>query len=257
MFRKRQVLLLLTLWGFSSYSFTMIASQPARYTKDLVAIRIIDNPCDNIDMTAQDVEDLVRRSMGQYWNSVETSRLRFNTGPRVEIGGSATLNEMVSAISENEIVIGCSDDPTLFNATNILAKGTMTVTAPVRGVVAINNIVGSQFSQLSEMNRMATIAHELGHAIGIGHSSHEHALMYYAITTAIKQEFLAQDDADALTYLYPNDNDPVGLLGACSTIRDISDNDRIFNALISVLLVLAFYFSLPLFRIYQRRFSRV
>ena len=45
------------------------------------------------------------------------------------------------------------------------------------------------------------LAHEIGHAFGLGHTSISDALMFYA--TMDKRVALGQDDIDGMTYLYP------------------------------------------------------
>lgn len=218
-------------------AFTLTSSSPPRYATNNVEIRIANNDCTNIGITAQGLMDMVNIAVGQYWNAVPTSRIRFSAGSFVDVATDASLTDMVSAINENQIIIACSEDTSLFEATNILAVGTITTSSPARGVVAINNISGSQFADLSELNQKATVAHEFGHAIGIGHSTHEYALMYYALSEAIKQDALARDDADAITYLYPKDSSVPFVLGACGQIEDPSNPNFWFNIVFALLIV--------------------
>jgi len=61
------------------------------------------------------------------------------------------------------------------------------------------------------------LAHELGHALGIGHSRHREALMYPAIMgAAATRTQLGRDDKEALCTIYPSD---VRLLTASSGIE--------------------------------------
>jgi predicted Zn-dependent protease len=60
----------------------------------------------------------------------------------------------------------------------------------------VANIIG--LSNLLEV----VLAHEVGHAVGLGHSSDVNALMYFDASS--KTELgLARDDVDGITYLYP------------------------------------------------------
>jgi hypothetical protein len=62
------------------------------------------------------------------------------------------------------------------------------------------------------------LAHELGHAIGIGHSDKSYALMYYQTNSSDIQYYLSEDDADAATFLYPDDPQLLGLGGNCGAV---------------------------------------
>ncbi len=46
------------------------------------------------------------------------------------------------------------------------------------------------------------LTHEIGHVVGIGHSSDTNSLMYFQ-TGAGRENVLVKDDIDAVTYLYP------------------------------------------------------
>src|SRR5690606_21495045 len=68
------------------------------------------------------------------------------------------------------------------------------------------------------------IAHEIGHAIGLGHAedNQKEALMYFRLVNQRKE--LGQDDIDGVSFLYPMHVDAFGLLeggllGGCGTIQ--------------------------------------
>ncbi len=78
---------------------------------------------------------------------------------------------------------------------------------------------GAEISQL-ELGQLAiTLTHEMGHALGLGHSSDRSALMYYSIsdkTAAV----LTEDDMDGLAFLYPKNDfnrEPMG--ASCGAIH--------------------------------------
>lgn len=70
----------------------------------------------------------------------------------------------------------------------------------------------------------ALIAHEMGHVLGLGHSQDPAALMYYSISRT--SLYIAQDDIDGISYLYPRDelssDSPMG----CGTISGPSQGPK-------------------------------
>ena len=87
----------------------------------------------------------------------------------------------------------------------------------------------NSFNSKSRGEQVAIIAHEIGHAIGLGHSQFDHNLMYYqSIST---RERLGWDDIDGVTYLYPTEQP----IGGCGVIEDISKNNFLMSFLIGIL----------------------
>jgi hypothetical protein len=69
----------------------------------------------------------------------------------------------------------------------------------------------------------SVIAHEMGHMMGIGHSTDTKALMYPSIDPNTKTRFsLAKDDADAMIWIYPRSEFQGGIFG-CGTIENINN----------------------------------
>lgn len=209
-------LILTFLFISNASAFTLLFRNPPRYSDEIV-IRPGDSDCPNAGLTAAQLKDFIQRSVDDYWNSVPTARVKFRVGDSVTIPASSTTTQMRALGANGEIVVGCSDDATTFPNGSTLAKGGMSASS-ASGVVAINDTAATQFDEVDELARVSTFAHELGHAIGIGHSRVEYSLMYYSVVAGVVNEYLTEDDADAITYLYPNEKELGGLGGACGSV---------------------------------------
>jgi hypothetical protein len=112
-----------------------------------------------------------------------------------------------------------------FHLPKNFGTGVIAVTVPnnfsgkkIAGAVILINDSGT-FGNLSRNDQIAVLAHEMGHALGLGHSEDDAALMYYR--TIDLRSNLGQDDIDGISYLYPMHVDAFGLFGGfCGTISD-------------------------------------
>ena len=192
------------------------------------------------DGTIYEFQGLIKPAIDEYWNTVPTSALRLKDGgfssPVANISSgilcSPTDETCISNAGSSlipkvkDIVIACSNESDNFGGNNVLA-----VTIPnsfsgkkiTGAVILINNFASSPnyFARLSYKDKVAVIAHEIGHAIGLGHSDDKEALMYYR--TVNQRKKLGQDDVDGVSFLYPMHVDAFGLLkggllGGCGTI---------------------------------------
>ncbi|MBT3235739.1 MAG: matrixin family metalloprotease [Bdellovibrionales bacterium] len=214
------------LLSFNLYGFTLTSSDPLRYSapNDQITIRISDQDCINAGMTSAQLRSFAEEALAQYWNTVTSSRVTFVVGDYISVDTSTTIANMAS--SADEIVVGCSDSAAIFDNPAILASAIMDDSSfPPKGVVAINDIATTLFPTQTDLNKKATFAHEFGHTIGIGHSRIDYSLMYFQISSAILQEQLAEDDVDAITYLYPVEKQWGLPIGSCGTIALLSGDD--------------------------------
>jgi hypothetical protein len=110
----------------------------------------------------------------------------------------------VIAVASN-ILITCNNE----SVNNFPSNSILAVTLPnnisgkyiTGSLIMINDRAGNQFAGKSRDEKISIIAHELGHAFGLGHSPVKDSLMYYS--TISMRKSLGQDDIDGITYLYP------------------------------------------------------
>jgi hypothetical protein len=154
------------------------------------------------------------------WNSVPNAAITLDAGPEtttnfaeIQAGSAPDIPAIIcvsdmAAVGLNGNVIAGAAFGQRLDPSGALNYGGLALNVDPTGV--------SNISNLDEGTAIAVIAHELGHVLGIGHSTDTKALMYYDGSKR-KSATLHQDDVDALVYLYPrNEFDSDDLLGGCA-----------------------------------------
>lgn len=225
-----------------SHAYTLNNNFGASFKSNQVKVYIDGGTvCSLNAMTVNELESLVSPAIDKFWNKVPTSNLELEAAgfsdpvPTMNNGrlcsptdaaciaaGAADVNGLIPPIKE--IVIACNNNPSNFGSSNVIA-----VTVPnnfggkkiTGAVILINENPSATFGELSRADQIAVLAHEIGHAIGLGHSEDNSALMFYR-TVSLRRS-LGQDDIDGVSYLYPRKIDMGGLLGGCGTITQINN----------------------------------
>ena len=191
--------------------------------------------CASAGLTVYELRDLIAPAINKFWNRVPTSSLRLKDGGFSEPSTNINTGRLCAPTDDaciaaappgtvigpvKEIIIACNNNALNFGGANVLA-----VTIPnnfsgksIAGAIIIINESSTIFSTLSKSDKIGVIAHEIGHAIGLGHTDNKAALMYFK--TVDQRKALGEDDIRGVSYLYPMHIDGFGLLGGCGTIQN-------------------------------------
>lgn len=198
------------------WAFTLVQSNSPKFPVDDVSIEFSADSCTNTGVSIQEWRDIAEEAINRYWNTVSSSALRLKiSGFSTATIAADIYSEAIAKAQNNSILIGCSTNATIFTTTTNVASGRLNWNDPKQAVVLINNISGSAAALMDREKKIILIAHELGHALGLGHATLTDALMYYDSTNQTLK-YLHKDDIDGITYLYPH-HSPV----SCSSIEDL------------------------------------
>ena len=162
------------------------------------------------------------------WNGVSTARLS------LELSGDTTL-DATAAASLSPVTgiapIACFTsapggvDPAsvLGYSSSLYNSATLEI---VQSYVVLNSVSGAaaNVNRLEAGELAATIAHEMGHSVGLGHTQDTNALMYFqALRDSPRLGF---DDVDGYTFLYPRSEIVFGGFMGCGMLALIGSKDR-------------------------------
>lgn len=222
--------------GLKANAFTLNNSSGASFIEDSIRIsvaRTTSYSCSEIGLTENEILDLAVEAANKFWNTVPSSRLQLQRGSVVEksddfyTGSICTSN--TSNCTPNEtlkvssgIIIACNNNSSNFSNSPSVVGVTVPNNITSEGIqgslILINDTSANEFSNLNHFEKVAVIAHEIGHAIGLGHSPSNSALMYY--TGVSNRNALAWDDIDGITWLYPQAQPDLG----CGSVKFIENS---------------------------------
>jgi len=104
------------------------------------------------------------------------------------------------------------------------------------------NAQGGAAANIANLSRgqvELTLAHEMGHALGLGHSKQSEALMYYSLGSK-EQAILTEDDIDGIIHIYPRNEFSGGILGCSAAKRPLGGKGLEGGAIFLVISVVQF-----------------
>ena len=249
------LLFVLMLFGQQALGFSLNNNTGKGFSSNEIDVYIADTDCSGAGFTTERYKALVSSAVKRFWNNVPTSALFLDVkGIRsdIDIDGDdhdAALNK----VPRNSILAGCNDSADQFSNASILGSAKMKCSGSTcYAVLILNAHPNSSLPDKDEGVIEDIIAHELGHAFGLGHSKLKPSLMYYSVSGKF-QKWLGQDDIDGVSYLYPHDSEVdilgMSLLGNCGSINMNGDNQHGFfkSVLIGLILILLLGFFRKLF----------
>lgn len=243
----------LFLFSISSQAFTLSTFQKGWNTKTL-SINLNPTNCPS------DISERLEDSF-KLWNSVPTSSLKLSMGNQA----SATTTAELNAGTATDVPVVICD--TQFSSTvsvdgNSVAGVGFATGTDIKGHISYGGLVlnvqagmGASLTSMTTTQKNIVIAHEIGHMLGLGHSSSNPALMYYSIGG--KEDFnLSKDDWDGLSYLYPRDElGQTNLAAGCGLVKNSSGSGSGPSAALFLLLIpFLYYFQLRYKSIFPKFF---
>jgi hypothetical protein len=240
-----RIFLIFLLFSSVAKAFTLNTNFNAGFSDNEIKYYVTSNStCLNAGVSASELLSIAEDAAKKFWNTVPTSAMRLKKGgiltttENLYLTGVLCVTDSVTSCDPattipkvNNIVIACNNE----TGKNFPNSNYYALSVPnhfskkkIKGsVILINDSGNTQFDKLSRAEMVNILAHEFGHAVGLGHSKDEAALMFSRHFKS--RNYLGQDDIDGISYLYPNKLH--GCSGILGTIKNIDDQEGPWNFL--------------------------
>ena len=200
-----------------TFGFTLIGSSRAVKGWDTEKLEFHINP----ENCPDNVNDLMDQALDG-WNQIPTLGVHLTRGA----DSSTAVASAMAGTSDGTPTVHCASDmagiglnpesiPGVATGQQISGSGNLNY-----GVLILNAQTGASanINNLNENLVVDVMAHEIGHILGLGHSTDTGALMYYDASKRTNAA-VTQDDVDGITYLYARDELGADeMLGGCAMI---------------------------------------
>lgn len=244
------------------YGFSLNSNTGRGFSDNEIDVYVADTDCSGAGFTTERYNALIKSAVKRFWNNVPTSALYLDVkGIRSDIDIDGDDHDAaILKTPKNSILAGCNDSADQFDNGSILGSAKMACSGSTcRAVLILNAHANSNLPDKDESVIEDIIAHELGHAFGLGHSKLQHNLMYYSVSGKF-QKWLGQDDIDGVTYLYPHESEldvlGISLLGNCGSISTGGNEPPFKKSFLLgfiIMLILTGFLKMPLSMPYHQK----
>jgi hypothetical protein len=209
-------------------AFTLNNSVAAAFPQENIQVNVASHTCVNIGISNQELLAIAVEASNNFWNRTPSSRINLVPGSIVAVSDKFRTDAICSGSGTNS----CTPNPDLVVASDILiscnvdtsgnnfSSGVLGITVSnnisgrdIKGaLILLNDKTGTSLASRTRDEWIAIIAHEIGHAIGLGHSPVRDSLMFFTLVP--KRTYLGEDDMDGVTYLYPAEQPMSGGCGS-------------------------------------------
>lgn len=220
-----------------SQAFTFLTWDDAQYAKGPIKISYLSKSCQSIGISDDDMMFYIQQVISQYWGRVEESTLQLLSGELIQEPFFQSGEIKPEVMKFNTIHVACAEDFEAFNknengvVTGGIGKIYCEKDNECRGAVVLNG----DSQQVSRVGRsysrqfIGILAHEVGHALGLGHSLNLGALMTAGTPGFFSFYSIKNDDRRAIQALFPVSPRP--------TMRDLLVSKQSFAELASRALI--------------------
>lgn len=210
-FRVIVTLFLASFWVTpQAKAFTFLTWEDAQYLRSPIKISYLSKSCRSIGISDNDMTFYIQSVIKNYWGQVQDTSLELVVGDFLERPFFKDGTFLLERMNINTIHIGCFDDVPEFkkssdgSVTGGIGKVFCEKDGECRGYVLLNG----DPEQISRVGRsysrqfIGILAHEVGHALGIGHSQKLGALMTDGASGFVNFYGLKKDDHRAIQTLF-------------------------------------------------------
>ncbi len=213
-------ILTLLLFTPQIFAWTLVGDGVKGWAKRELSIYVNPSQCGVGDTTLYDAIDSAIAS----WNNIPTADLLL---VRVQAASTTSITTFTDGQAPDVPLFLCSTSFTSDARTDadVVLASTMKLSTDAKGALDYGGILlnaesgkEGNIANLSKSVLALTLAHELGHVLGLGHSSDSSSLMYFSIAGK-STPLLTQDDIDGFSFLYPRDELQNGAFGCAAPNR--------------------------------------